>query len=278
MFTFAKPEERKSEEERDRNSNHQLFDTKYLATEREVHATKQLFAKIITTRKQRVLNFTFAYIISFLSSIGHTFVAPNGQNVNATALAIGTLDLQGYYDVVVVNSENENELKKAINDFDTNDGQMPENKPTIQIQSINPVMEQQDLLQFSDNRASIKHVWTTVSTFDGQKEHSFNFDLGCMQYDKITEGLEPVITDITDARNSSGYLTERYLIPEESLIDKGAKYFIALREQKTQELKNEILQDIELNVFAAASDMVIREWDNAWIKTLEEQQKNKRRK
>ena len=58
MFTVSVGKQ--SEEEGSKTANDQLFDTKNLQTTKDLQIARHIFAKIMTTRKQRVLNFTFA--------------------------------------------------------------------------------------------------------------------------------------------------------------------------------------------------------------------------
>jgi hypothetical protein len=263
LFTHVKA----STEQKDGNA--ELFDTSNLTPE-EVVSAEAAAAKILTSRKHRLLNFCMAYLLSFLSSIGHVFTAPNGEDIIAISLAHGALKVDPKNQILFIMNESEEVVTNALKEYDT-EAKLPPQESQL-ARSLAPVQEQQDQLVPLADGLGMKYVWPVVSTVNGEEESTFYIDLGCMQFGKIEKGLEPVVTDASILRNINDYEVSKVNMPEESIINKGTKYFFALKESKP-DLLDDVLKQEELNAFAAIADSIVREFDPDWIKMLESQQK-----
>jgi hypothetical protein len=241
------------------------FDHSKLTTEKDIFNAKQIDAKVFTYNKQNILNFTFAYILALLSSIGNKFTFSDGSVVDGVAVATGYIDLTYYTQLIMIDSKNETALLETLKLFDKSGrkkSSLPKNnKNGFFVRSVYPLQEKShDSLIIHNNTAWIEHIWTTVTAKNLQSNERkvYQIDLSSMQYDiydNYNTGLFPYITD-----NDDLYITRHLIVPEESIMEKGT-YIFKVFQDKAEAQINDVIDKGDERKFIELTDRLIKKWD-----------------
>ncbi|KAL0476744.1 hypothetical protein AKO1_002721 [Acrasis kona] len=149
------------------------FDTSRINSLLQKNKCDDLSAKVATIHKNRVMNFTFAYILSLLLTSGFRIKAPDGGLVKTLYLSTGQLTLKHFEHLILIDGFSEKDTFDALRLFDTKEGRIeaidnPGSMQNMRVKSINPLVDvKSDIVQNSDGHW-INHVWTTVGVEGGR--------------------------------------------------------------------------------------------------------------
>jgi hypothetical protein len=256
-----------------RQNNTLIFEKHRLSTEEERIKCDEITAKLATMMKANVLNLSFAYLLTLLSTIGHQFTV-DGISINATAFSTGYVSLRSYQHVLLVEGSRMEDIQDAAHIFDTQNGYIgvvdsPASAPkTVRARSINPLVNLKKDIEIRDRgEPFVKHSWVTLSLNDPvYSERIIEIDLSAMQYDK-KQGLAPLVTANFLERIRYGYDWRSMYTPEESVIRLGTKYFKNAVESKPS-TGDDLLSAIDANVFVNTIVKLIEEWDPEYISSF----------